>query len=157
MIKQMTDLPDPTIQNNGTATGSTPVALQSSPTSQTTTHALTKEQEPIGSNEPVLEEIGQEISVAPELEKIGVLKTSETIVLPPDVRKMGVTAVGVGQPVVTTTVRVPLTDDQIIKGLHAQIISSIRWLAEWCIRQLKKGHIHLKTIKGKIVREIGNT
>jgi len=34
-------------------------------------------------------------------------------------------------------VTLPLTDDQIQKGLHHQVWESIRWLAEWCIRQVK--------------------
>lgn len=37
------------------------------------------------------------------------------------------------QPKVT----LPLTDDQIKKGLHHKIWEGIRWLAEWCLRQLK--------------------
>ncbi len=34
-------------------------------------------------------------------------------------------------------VTLPLTDDQIKKGLHHKIWEGIRWLAEWCVRQLK--------------------
>ncbi|KKU02856.1 MAG: hypothetical protein UX99_C0020G0011 [Candidatus Amesbacteria bacterium GW2011_GWB1_47_26] len=34
-------------------------------------------------------------------------------------------------------VTLPLTDDQIKKGLHHKIWEGIRWLAEWCLRQLK--------------------
>lgn len=34
-------------------------------------------------------------------------------------------------------VTLPLTDDQIQKGLHHKIWEGIRWLAEWCARQLK--------------------
>jgi hypothetical protein len=34
-------------------------------------------------------------------------------------------------------VTLPLTEDQIEKGLHMQIWNSIRWLAEWCMRQIK--------------------
>ena len=34
-------------------------------------------------------------------------------------------------------VTLPLTDDQIKKGLHHKIWEGIRWLAEWCARQLK--------------------
>ena len=67
---------------------------------------------------------------------------------------MGVQALGMAQPVTTaTTVQLPLTDDQILTGLHAQIMTSLKWLAEWCIRQLKKAHVHLKNMGGKVVRE----
>lgn len=34
-------------------------------------------------------------------------------------------------------VTLPLTEDQIKKGLHHKIWEGIRWLAEWCARQLK--------------------
>jgi len=36
-----------------------------------------------------------------------------------------------------TKVKLPLTEDQIQKGLHQQVWDSIRWLAEWCVRQMK--------------------
>lgn len=31
----------------------------------------------------------------------------------------------------------PLTKDEVEKGLHHKVIDSIRWLAEWCIRMIK--------------------
>ena len=34
-------------------------------------------------------------------------------------------------------VQIPLTDDQIKDGLHHKVWEAIRWLAEWCSRQLK--------------------
>ncbi len=34
-------------------------------------------------------------------------------------------------------VTLPLTSDQIQTGLHQQVWESIRWLAEWCVRQIK--------------------
>ena len=86
-------------------------------------------------------------------EAAGVEKLSETIELPPDIAGMGVQTVGPSQPVTTTqTTSLPLTDDQIVQGLHVKIALSLRWLAQWCIRQLKVVHIHLKKAHGKIVR-----
>lgn len=129
--------------NGGAGVASTPA-----------TAGMPKEQEPLPQGEVPLEEISTEVELEPGLEAIGVEKKSETITLPEDVKKMGVQAVGPSQPVTqTTAVPLPLTDDQIVIGLHAQIISSLRWLAEWCIRQLKKAHLHLKTIAGHAVRE----
>jgi len=37
-------------------------------------------------------------------------------------------------------ITLPLTDDQIQVGLGHKVYEAIRWLAEWCIRQLKKIH-----------------
>ena len=34
-------------------------------------------------------------------------------------------------------VTLPLTEDQIQKGLHHQVWESIRWLAVWCMRQVE--------------------
>lgn len=34
-------------------------------------------------------------------------------------------------------VTLPLTDDQVKRGLHHKVWEGIRWLAEWCVRQLK--------------------
>ena len=123
--------------------------------SRLTSGGLQKEQEPfVNSETGTIEEVYSDIELEPSLEAIGVTKKSETIQLPSDVARMGVQAVGPTQPVVFTgVIKLPLTDDQIIVGLHAQIISSLRWLAEWCLRQLKKAHIHLKSMGGKTVRE----
>ena len=161
MINTMQNLPDPPAQG----AANVPVPASGNPSYQGSDIAsessvsgstgLQKEQEPISSPETAtLEEVGTDIELEPELEALGVSKHSETIELPPDIARMGVYATGSTQPVITAgTVQLPLTDDQIIVGLHAQIISSLRWLAEWCIKQLKKAHIHLKSMGGKIVRE----
>ena len=36
-----------------------------------------------------------------------------------------------------TQVKIPLTKDQIQQGLHHKVWESVRWLATWCLRQLK--------------------
>lgn len=157
----MSNLPDP--DSVGGTTNNQQPAVNSNDSAATsgqsvvppTLGGLTKEQEPFpGGEGSTLEEVGAEIELSPELEKAGLEKFRETIELPPDVRKMGVQAVGPSQPVTpATTINLPLTDDQILVGLHAQIITSLRWLAEWCIRRLKQIHVHLKKMGGKVVRE----
>lgn len=100
-----------------------------------------------------IEEVVADIELEPEVEASGIEKRSETINLPPDLKQAGVEAVGPAQPHGSgATVQLPLVDDQIVQGLHVQIISSFRWLAEWCIRQLKKAHLHLQVISGKVMR-----
>lgn len=37
-------------------------------------------------------------------------------------------------------VTIPLSEEQIKEGLHHKVWESIRWLAEWCYRQLKLLH-----------------
>lgn len=39
-------------------------------------------------------------------------------------------------------VKIPLTDDQIQAGLHHKVWEAIRWLAVWCLRQIKVIHRH---------------
>lgn len=110
---------------------------------------------PVGNTEaPLIQEIGKEVGLPPEVEHAGVRMQSDSIELPPPVKNMGVKAVGSPAPAPsqTTTVKLPLTDDQIAQGLSQSIFSSIRWLAEWCERQLKAAHVMVKNIKGKGVR-----
>lgn len=83
------------------------------------------------------------------------VKTREEIRLPPDLKTMGVSTPAVTKAVsdtATTSPTLPLTDDQIALGLQAQILSSLRWLAEWCLRQLKKAHLHLKKVHGHFLK-----
>lgn len=173
MIMQMPNLPDPTqggrtsdnqnaINNLNNQPSGDSISASSgqnqSPLPSSNSGGLHKEQEPLSIGESVvMKESVADVEVSPELERAGVVKRSETIDLPPDVKAMGVSAAGPAQPVIYTgAVQLPLTDDQIIVGLHAQILSSLRWLAEWCVRQLKKVHTHLKTVGGKVVREEEN-
>lgn len=41
-------------------------------------------------------------------------------------------------------VTLPLTEEQVVMGLHEQVWSSLRWLAEWCVRQIKLLHGRVK-------------
>lgn len=48
-----------------------------------------------------------------------------------------VAAVGLNSSVQNKKPPLPLTDDQIKRGLHHEVWEAIRWLAEWCVRQAK--------------------
>lgn len=101
-------------------------------------------------------EVSKEPEIPKEVEKAGVVKVSETIELPPDVKKLGVTPSSSSIPMNVTQVLpkvvLPISDQQIIVGLHAKVTSAFKWLSIWCIRQLKKAHVALKVIHGKIIR-----
>lgn len=47
-----------------------------------------------------------------------------------------VTSPAASQPKVT----LPLTEEEIERGLHLKVINSFRWLAEWCQRLVKMFH-----------------
>lgn len=49
-------------------------------------------------------------------------------------------------------ISLPLTDDEIIEGNHARVWQSIRWLAVWCMRKLKKAHVVIREAHGKLIR-----
>ena len=75
--------------------------------------------------------------------------------IPPDLIQIGVTHAPSDQNISTPVlnqVNVPLNDDQINDGMHHPITDSIRWLAEWCLVQLKRAHVHLTKVKGRYIR-----
>lgn len=103
-----------------------------------------------------LSEIRKDLELGQEVKEAGVeLLTHEEIELPPSVKQMGVTKVEteVNLPQVAP-VSVPLADDQIVKSTGASVWASLTWLAQWCLRQLKKAHVKLKKVHGKIVRVV---
>lgn len=127
------------------------------PPPQTTTGSMAKEVAPLSPvpvESPVVTEVGKETELPAEVAKAGVRMRSDSVVLPKIVERMGVTpaggAVAVAAP--APTIALPLTDDQIAKGLHQSILSSWRWLAEWCKRQLQQVHLTITSISGKTVR-----
>ena len=116
---------------------------------------VAKEQEP-AQIAPVelVQEVSTELEIPKEVEKAGVEKVRhEEVVVPPDLKKLGVTTGATPAPSATVPqVTLPISDQNVVAGLHAQLISSLRWLATWCIRKLKKAHVVLKVIHGKIIR-----
>lgn len=103
---------------------------------------------------PEAVQISHEMELPKELEKAGVSKFRETIELPPDLRKIGVSQIGANLQVTPTLPKItlPVSDVTVAKGLHAPILSALRWLAVWCVKKLKKAHVKLRVIHGKVVR-----
>ncbi len=104
---------------------------------------------------PLMQEVGQETPLSNEVAKAGVTIQPTSVTMPPSVQELGVKVVGSSSPAVSVAspaVTLPLSDDQIARGLHQSIMSSWRWLAVWCVRQLKQAHVMLKTFHGKITR-----
>lgn len=91
-----------------------------------------------GPESPGLKEVGKEAPLAAEVSGAGVQLHPTSVPLPQPVQQLGVKQVGTTQQVPTQTIALPLSDDQIAKGLHQSITSSLRWLAEWCIRKMKQ-------------------
>ena len=112
-----------------------------------------KEHEPIPIKSGEISEIQELTEQKTEEEVRSYLQPrAETIELPPDLKKMG------SQPTTPTqfsqyqNIKLPISDEKIVVGLHAPITSSLRWLATLAIYLLQQAHLGLKTIHGKVVR-----
>lgn len=108
----------------------------------------------VGLGEPGLRDVtGGEVELAKEVASAGVKVHPTTVAIPQSVAQLGVKPTGTNVPAQPApAVALPLTDDQIAVGLHQSIASSIRWLAEWCLRRLKQLHMGIKYIHGKVMR-----
>jgi hypothetical protein len=108
------------------------------------------------SSQESVSEVTSEVELPQEVEKAGVVSFKETIELPPDVKNLGVTQTGASTPLQSTPalpqVDLPISDSQVVVGLHESIGNAFRWLATWCIKKLKKAHVALKVIHGQIIR-----
>jgi hypothetical protein len=144
----MNDLSNP----SGSTSVATPV-----PMPQTTSATPSGAKEVVGGGldrqDGLRDATGQETTLSPEVSSSGVRIHPTTVSIPPPVAQMGVQPAGQNISVQTTTsVVLPLTDDQIAVGLHQSITNSFRWLSTWCVRRLKQVHIVLKNVHGKLVR-----
>ena len=122
------------------------------------TSSLSKESEPgFGSNESV-DEIQEVVEHEPDAEtKSFISPQSDTIKLPPDLIKLGVKSSNNNNNFPTyQNVKLPISDDKVIIGLHSPISSSLRWLATFATYLLARAHLGLKVVKGHVVRVLKN-
>lgn len=118
------------------------------------TEPIVKKREAVGNafeQAPLNEVVEQEPSpdVAPY-----VTVRKETIELPPDLKKMGLKPATATSFPSYQSVALPLTDDKVYVGLQEPINSSFRWFAELCLFLLKRAHLTLINIHGKVIRVI---
>ena len=114
---------------------------------------LTKEVEPISRSQE-FSEIQEVVEHEPSEEVTGYVKVhKETIQLPPDLKKIGVqSSQTTSQFPSYQNVKLPISDDKIVTGLHQPINTSIRWLATLAMYLLRRAHLSLKIIGGKVIR-----
>lgn len=101
----------------------------------------------IASPEMPLKGVGQEVTLPKEVQQAGVQVRPTTVPLPPQMQQIGVQSVGANvptQPTNGSSITLPLTDEQIAQVLHQSVGESIRWLAEWCKRQILIVHAKVK-------------
>lgn len=126
---------------------------QNKPVSSVGTLGINKERELSRQQDLPVKELNIEQELSKEIKEAGVVVKSETIEIPPDLKQLGVQPIGSTTPVpLQPTITLPITDEQIKKGAKANIFSSLRWLATWCLFILKRCHLTLKVIHGKVTR-----
>ncbi len=116
--------------------------------------SLPKEAEPIPRTPEVA--LFQEVvehEPSPEVKPFVKLKP-ETISLPPDLTTLGLQPVKSTQFPTYKNIKLPLSDEKVIQGLQAPVSSSKRWLSEFAVYLLKRAHLSLKQIGGRVVRVI---
>lgn len=77
---------------------------------------------------------------------------AESIKLPSDLSMIGLQPFSSTQFSSYKNVKLPISDEKIIKGLHEPITSSYRWLAEFAVFILRQAHLALRVVHGKIIR-----
>ena len=117
-----------------------------------------KEGEPVIASKESSDEIQEVVEHEPDGEvESFVSPRSNTIELPPDLTKLGVQSSNSGTNFPSyQNIKLPISDDKVITGLHAPINSSLRWLATFAIYLLAKAHLGLKVVKGHVVRVLRN-
>jgi len=80
----------------------------------------------------------------------------QSIKLPPDLQKLGIQSTSSSSFGNQTyqNVKLPISDDKVLSGLHAPINSSFRWLATLAIYILSRAHLGLKKVGGHIIRVV---
>ncbi len=81
----------------------------------------------------------------------------ETVKVPPELEKKGVTSTGHDMFNPYKMVKLPISDEDVLSGLHKPITSSWRWLSTLAMYIFNSFHIKLKKVHGKVVRIISNS
>lgn len=139
----MSDLPD----ENKTGATLAQDGTQKPPSGTITTGgvAAKEQKEILGKLYPEGEETAKivEVGKTPEIKEKGLetwverLERGEEVTLPQPIRDdKGQVLVEPAAPQKPKII-LPLTKEEVKKGLHHQVVDSIRWLAEWCMKLFK--------------------
>ena len=114
---------------------------------------LNKEVGPINKQQEVTE-IQEKVEHEPSAEVADYVKVhQETIQLPPDLKKIGIqSSAPTSKFSGYQNIKLPISDDKIVAGMHQPVNTSIRWLSTLATYFLKRVHLSLKVIGGKVVR-----
>lgn len=140
--------------NSTSPAGNTPTAPPNQPQINYSSTGDKEKEAPRSNASEIVQEVGKQVEISSEVEKAGIIHYKESMEIPPDVRKMGLTPSGANVPVASQTpqVTLPVSDQAVYQGLHRDFTNAVKWLAVWCIRKLQKAHLALKNVHGKIIR-----
>jgi hypothetical protein len=122
--------------------------------------SLPKEAEPIQnvSDEPMIDEsLIKETEIEHEIPKEVqpyITVNEDALNVSPNLQRFGLKPVSPTGPSIFQSVKLPITDDKVIEGLHKPITSSWRWLSELSLYLLHHAHLALRTIHGHVVRVV---
>lgn len=74
----------------------------------------------------------------------------------PQLKKAGLRAIEHESLDTKHKIELPISDEDVMEGLHKPVTSSWRWLAEIAFFMLKHAHLSLKKIHGHVVRVMQN-
>lgn len=109
-----------------------------------------KEAEPISAEKFEVKEVVED-KIEDEVRPF-ISPRQETIELPPDLKKMGLQAASSSQFSSYQNIKLPISDEKVVVGLHAPVTSSLRWLATLAVYLLARVHLGLKVVHGKVIR-----
>lgn len=102
---------------------------------------------------PIIAETEKEHEVPEEI-KPYVRINQDTLDIPPDLQKFGLKPVSPSSSSIFQSIKLPISDDKVMQGLHKPVTSSWRWLSELSIFLLRQAHLMLRTVHGHVVRVI---
>lgn len=77
---------------------------------------------------------------------------NDKLELDPDLTNAGLQLADQGSIPPYFNIKLPISDDKVVKGLHAPVYTSLRWLSTWGVYLLWKVHIQLKIVHGRVIR-----
>lgn len=132
-------------QVGGTVTGQTSGQNEPHPKPQNPVGTMAKESGPMpasGEQQDSVEirEYGQEFEVSPEVQEYVEKVDKENLELDKKVVHKGKPVISPPQGMDEPNIMIPLTQGKLQVGLKQKVGKSFRWLAEWCLRIIKKFH-----------------
>ena len=114
--------------------------------------SMAKEALPVAQNEQVEHEDTVEHEPAQKPVAHYVTPHADSISLPPALKELGLEEVNTTDFPKLNNIRLPISDEQIMKDLQAPPTESKRWYATFFVYLLERAHLTLKRVGTKVIR-----